>query len=172
MLYYLYAGNYAYYNKTSTLPAVLYHIHMYIAADQFGLKELETLAATRFKDYIRGVWFSQPTNLTMAVDIVYNEAPDGDCAMRNCIIDVVSENFREFFASPNFYGFRKVTSTIPAFNADLLARLAQQEPGKILDTHYCKSCETTFGVPRDEICDRYYCPVCCVRQVVDKDEAS
>lgn len=161
LLYYIYTFDYQGSEVETTLPEVIFHVHVHIAADRFGFPKLGRMAADSFEECARYGSDENPEALASAIELAYNCGPDHEDRLREYIIDVVTykPNIKKFYTTQEYAMFREVTGAIPAFNTDLVARLINQEPHVTYERHWCGGCDKIYGAPHsdDEV---YHCIYC------------
>ncbi|KAK3684450.1 hypothetical protein LTR37_020258 [Vermiconidia calcicola] len=175
MLRYLYTGNYGDAgNNASDIPSIVLDVRMYIVADKYFIKSLESAAAIKFSERCSKEW-SSPA-FAQAVAEVYGSDLESE-ALKAPAVEAIKVNADDLLNQPTRYeDFRKVlrhngalgeavssalTSNINELRAEQLRRSKQDKElrREARCTFKCPRCDAVFtlDVPLGQPCS-FNCP--------------
>ena len=165
MLHYMYHGSYTDPgNAPDDIPPILLDIRMFIIADKYFVKPLKSVSRVKFTQHCAEEWKS--ADFALAVREIYATELN-DESVKDIALKTIREHTGDFFADRDTYEeINRATRDVPAFGADVLAKLAAAkhdfgDEGSMMKWRLkCPDCKSDFyvGVPAGNPNFKFSCP--------------
>lgn len=129
LLEYLYKSDYSDKNfpssEESSGSRILYHVEVYVLADQYAMEHLAGLAAYKFGEAAEALFTQHhPWDVSNAIQTAYSGTGSCDRMLRPLVVKLALKHWEELFGSPESEGDLVTT---PELCADML--IAKMTPG-------------------------------------------
>lgn len=139
MIRYIYSGDYAEDVKAPhhDLSSMMFHVHVFAAADYCRILALKQLACKKFREVARKNW--QDPQFFLCIQHTYTYIPKNDDSFHTTLLDIASKHVEDLMAISTF---TEILAAIPDFNNDLMLATARQQHRNLgLFQYSCLSCD-------------------------------